>query len=103
MCCTCAGVCSHIGPCSFCSLHGGSGWTPYPPTQPLPYVPYVPYTPSQPLPYVPMTTDRTVITLTTEAFLLQQILEEMRKIRDRLDNIHNINDSILSKLEDDFK
>jgi len=97
MCCACAGVCSHIGPCSFCFLHGGGGYTPYPPHQPLPYIPYVPYTPPQPQPPT-ITTDSSVILLTTEAFLLQQILEEFRKLRDDMKRIDRHVDEIASKL-----
>jgi len=45
-----------------------------------------------------MTTDRTVITLTTEAFLLQQILEEFHKLREDMKRIDRHVDEIASKL-----
>jgi hypothetical protein len=62
-----------------------------------PYNPFIPQSP-QPSPYVPMTTDRTVITLTTEAFLLQQILEEFHKLREDMKRIDRHVDEIASKL-----
>lgn len=53
-CCTCAGACSHTGPCVHCAAHGGMQFI----TVGQPFIPYIPssYVPPYVPPYTPPTT-----------------------------------------------
>lgn len=89
-CCICTRVCGHVGGPFYCVMHNPNSYnTPIPVPTPYiyPAVPNTPTVPYQPLaPLLPQPNSSITI-LSNEALLLQQLLEEMRKISDSLSKL----------------